>query len=71
MAQNISDIGLTLSGYDVPSLPVLQFRAQMSYDDSKGSFEIVLSLINGTQFYFINYFVLVVTAEGAPFLQVV
>ena len=61
LPNQLSNIGLSLSGYDTPKMSIFSFRVQISYDDSQKSFEMMLTLYNSTSIYFLNYFIIATT----------
>jgi hypothetical protein len=67
---SVSSLGLALCGYDFPVASKVQFRAQGSYDSSNNVFVVIILPMNGTSFYFINYYLLVTTQPAASYFAI-
>ena len=67
---NITALGLALCGYDIQNPMTLQFRAESSFDSSANSIVILILPLNTTKLAFINYYLIIVTAQVSSFLTV-
>jgi hypothetical protein len=67
---NITALGLALCGYDIQNPMTLQFRAESSFDSSANSIVILVLPLNTTRLAFINYYLIIVTAQAASFVTV-
>ena len=55
---NTVTAALALSGYDLAPNQILSFSVQLGYDPDGNCYEIIFRTNNGTQVYFINYFLI-------------
>lgn len=60
---------MALCGIDSPNIVSIQFIADASYNSQTDQFIITLIELNATQFGFLNYYLLITTSPGAPFLD--
>lgn len=65
-----SSLSLALAGYDFPSTAVLQWRAQISYDDSAHTFQVLMTASNATSYNFMNYFIMAISQEGSAYFAI-
>jgi hypothetical protein len=67
---SFSSLSLALAGYDFPSTAVLQWRAQISYDDSANAFQVLLTASNTTSYNFLNYFIMAISQDGSDLFAI-
>jgi hypothetical protein len=63
-------VGIALSGYDMPAQLNVQWTVQMSYDSVANVFMMLVLPYNGTSFYFLNYYLMIVSTSASQYIQV-
>lgn len=67
---NLSSAALALSGYDIGPNNALNFRTELSINTNANNFQILLTTLNSTRLYSMNFFMVAINKEASSWLHI-